>query len=143
MKLVLVAILSILSVTVFAGTYTPTVANVQYVFPASIVSHKAQYSQANGIVHVAGSVELQADSDAMFSPPAIVSVSLPVSSALASEYDCNGVVGEAPHYNVGSIKADPSSGKVLLMFNPSVASSVYDPNSDILHLYYQFDCEVL
>jgi hypothetical protein len=115
--------------TAFADYYTPTAANVQDA--SSITAHKAQYSQDDGVMHVSGSVSFSGAS--AFTK---VSLSLPVSSALASVYDCNGVVGESPSYNVGVVYADPSSDKAVIEINPL-------PQDTVLDYYYSFMCEIL
>jgi hypothetical protein len=125
----------------FAGSYTPTVSNVQYSY--AITSHKAVYSVANGVVHVAGAVTATFDDAFLSASPSVAKmlISLPVSSSLGSQYDCAGVVGEGPLYNIGHIEADAASDKALLVINPSLSAT--PPDEAPLTLRYEFDCDVL
>lgn len=135
MKTFLLTLLA--SVSVFASTYTPTISNVQYSY--GITAHKAMYFVSDSVVHVAGAVTATFDSS--FSPVAIMSVSLPVSSNLGGEYDCSGLVGEGPLYNIGHVEADASSDKALIVINPSLSTT--PPDLLPLELRYSFDCEVI
>jgi hypothetical protein len=120
----------------FAGTYTPTLTNVQYAY--AMTSHQAEYFVTDSVLHVAGVLDSSFDSS--FVNYAEILISLPVSSSLSSQYDCSGVVGEGPHYNIGHIEADAGSDSALLVINPSLSTT--PPDEAPLTLHYMFDCVV-
>ncbi len=131
----LVSLLVLISSTAFAGTYTPTVADVQH--SGNLSSEKAQYYQVGSIVHVSGAVTAGSDNSSELTK---ISISLPVASDLGSSLDCHGTLGEADNFNVGTVSADPTNDKVIISFLASVSDMSF---SQPLYINYSFDCEVI
>lgn len=132
MKVFTLALL--LPVLASAGTYTPTASDVAH--SGNLSSEKAQYTQADGIVHVAGAVTLGSDSTEELTK---VRISLPVSSDLEAANDCHGTLGEAQYYNVGSVEANAANDAVVISLSASIADGSF---SQPIHVFFSFDCEV-
>lgn len=135
MKILVIAIfLSLISIITYADTYTPTVTNVAHA--GSPTASKAQYSQKDNIVHIAGSITVGPDS---WEELTKVRITLPVTSNLTDVEDCHGVLGEAEYYNTGSVEADPTNDAFIIKFRASVSDEL---NSFALKVNFQVDCEI-
>jgi hypothetical protein len=137
----LLLVFMIFPIIALGSYYTPTASSVLYA--DNITSHKAQYYQDDGILHVAGGVSFAGNVDAYIYGNGNVklAISLPISTALASAHECNGVAFDSWRFNRAVVYADPDNDRAIIEVVPSAAGDINNPQ--MMDMHYLFMCEII
>jgi hypothetical protein len=107
------------SVVTSSGTYTPTFGNVANV--AASTAYPAQWLRVGDTVTVSG----RADIDPTAATFTDMSITLPVPSNFANDYECAGTISTNASTDSGLIKADPANFAIASFLASTTASQPF------------------